>query len=415
MHQHHHEQRPGEASDRPLRGDLERGAGSGRIVFLDAFSGIAGDMFVAALLDLGVPLQPIETALSGLPVEGYRIEIPNVVRSGIVGRQFRVHIDQAQPERTYKQIRSILEESSLPDGARAMALEAFRLLGEAEAAVHGMPLEEVHFHEVGAVDSIVDVVAVAVALDHLGARVVATPLPMGKGTIHSRHGTLPLPAPATVACLRGVPTYDAGIDGELVTPTGACLVATMASEYVHWPRVEPERVGWGGGARELPDRPNLLRLVLGAPTTRFAKGSSETDTPFIVLETNVDDMTAEVAAYAMERALESGALDVWTTPIGMKKGRPALMISALVQRAAAESLARLLLTETTSLGVRMRAIERVERPRRMIIVETPFGNIPVKVADGDGLPSNVAPEFEACREATLAHRVPAKEVLRELD
>jgi uncharacterized protein (TIGR00299 family) protein len=398
---HHHEH------VQPLKGDLARGAGAGKVLFLDAFSGVAGDMLVAALLDLGVPLEKIESALDCLSIDGYSIEVGSTVRSGIMARRFLVHVESPQPDRTYAEIRTMLDASGLPKGALDIAQRAFKLLGEAESSVHSIPLSEVHFHEVGAVDSIVDMVAVAVALDHLGAEVVSSPLPMGNGMINARHGVLPLPAPATVSCLRGVPTYGVGVEAELVTPTGACLVASIAEEFTSWPDMKPERVGWGGGTRELPDRPNLLRLVLGTPNieTRQVR-----DRQLVVMEANVDDMTPEIAAFTVERALSAGALDAWTTPIGMKKGRSAVMLSALAKASDADELARVLLTESTSLGLRIRPTERIERPRRTIEVATAFGPIPIKIADGDGLPPNVAPEFEACRDAALAHKVPLKKV-----
>lgn len=416
-HSHHHHQ-PGagdssqaDTAPAPLPdGDLERGAGIGKILFLDAPSGIAGDMLVATLLDLGVPRGAIEEPLAALPLTGYRIDVVPLVRSGIGARRFIVEVESGQPQRTYRQIRELLEAAALAGGCRKIALDAFRLLAEAEAGVHRMPVEDVHFHEVGAVDSIVDIVAVAAAIDFLGARVIASPLPMGKGHIRAQHGVLPLPAPATVSCLRGVPTYDAGIDGELVTPTGACLVATIASEFSRWPDLAPERSGWGGGTKELEDRPNLLRAVLGTSPDAAPRASGESEAPFAILEANVDDMSAEIAAHAVERALEAGALDAWTTPIGMKKGRPAMMIAALARREDIQSLSRVLFAETTTLGVRVRPSYRLERPRRMIEVETAFGPIAVKVADGDGLPRNAAPEFEACRAAALEHEVPLKEV-----
>ncbi len=393
----------------PLRGDLERGAGGDRILFLDAFSGVAGDMLVAALLDLGVPRGPVDAALAAVAIEGYRIELGAVTRSGIVARRFRVDVEPTQTQRTYADIRELLTAAALTPGTRQRALDAFAALADAEAAVHRVPHEKVHFHEVGAVDSIVDIVAAAAALDWLGARVVCSPLPLGHGFVRARHGVLPLPAPATVACLRDVPTYDAGIEAELVTPTGACLVATCASGYTRWPAIRPERVGWGGGTRELPDRPNLLRVVLGRAHRDDGEQAGDDDA-FAVLECNVDDMTAEVAAYAVERALDDGALDAWTTPIVMKKGRAALKLSVLVRHAEADRFLRLLFAETASLGVRITAVQRAERPRRIVRVTTPFGIIPVKVADADGLPENIAPEFEACREAARDHGVPVKEV-----
>ncbi len=403
-HAHAHGDGHVHAAAGPRNLPLARGAGAGKLLFLDAFSGLAGDMLVAALLDLGVPRAPIDEALAALPIDGYRVRTFDISRSGIVALRFVVDVDAGQPQRRYAAIRGMLEQAPLTDGARALALRAFRILGEAEADVHRIPLEQVHFHEVGAVDSIVDTVACAVALDWLGARVVCSPLPMGRGFIKAQHGILPVPAPATVMALRGVPTVDTASAAELVTPTGACLVAACATSFARWPSMRPERSGWGGGTRELSDRPNLLRVVLGAPDDTASPGA-ETHT---VLEANLDDMSGEVAAYALERALAEGALDAWATPIMMKKGRPAYLLSAVTRRADASAVARSLLAETTTLGVRLRDVRRQERPRRILEVDTEYGRIPLKIADGDDLPPNVAPEHDACRAAALAHAVPLK-------
>jgi hypothetical protein len=366
-------------------------------------------MLVAALVDLGVSRELIERGVRSLPLTGYELRFERRMRGAIAACGFDVQVPNAQPARDYAQIRAMFEAAAgLPEGARRLALDAFRLLAEAEAEVHGTSVEGVHFHEVGAVDSIVDVAAAAIALDHLGAEVVASPLPIGRGLVLTQHGPLPLPAPATLLCLRGVPTYDANIEAELVTPTGACLLRASARRFARWPELSPLRVGWGAGTRELADRPNALRLVLGDPTGPIAAGA--TSSSHVVLELNVDDMTGELAAVALARAQHAGAIDVWSTPIGMKKGRPALMLSALSSRADVDAVARALLSETTSLGLRLREVGRIERARRMVSVQTPYGAIAVKVADGDGLPSNVAPEYEACRSAAEAHGVPVKHV-----
>ncbi len=397
--------------DAPLSGDLEANAGAGHVLFLDAQSGIAGDMLVAALLDLGVPLTVIESALASLPLDGYRLSTPRVSRSGIAARRFVVEAPGEQPQRSYAQIREMLEEATLPEGARVAALSAFRRLAEAEAAVHAMTVEEVHFHEVGAVDSIVDIVAACAALAHLGAEIVAPPLPLGRGGVVAQHGPLPVPAPATLLCLRGVPTTHGGADAELVTPTGACLVATMASRFARWPDLIPRRVGWGSGTRDLADRPNLLRVVLGTASTIDTTDEPDASaSPFALLETNVDDATAETMAYALGRVMDAGALDAWSTPIGMKKGRPATMLSVLVRRAQVEELGRLLMAESGTLGVRVRPCARIERSRRVLEVETPYGDIAVKIAEGDGLPRHAAPEFEACKAAAERHGVPLRRV-----
>jgi uncharacterized protein (TIGR00299 family) protein len=281
-------------------------------------------------------------------------------------------------------------------------------LAEAEAEVHRSTLDEVAFHEVGAVDALVDIVGSAACFDFLGADVVASALPMGRGSVVCAHGVLPLPAPATVACLRGVPTVDAGIEAELVTPTGASIVATVAREFVAWPAFAPARVGWGFGTRGLPDRMNALRVVMGDRVQRTDVVASATH---VVLEANVDDMSGELAAHALQALLESGALDAWATPIVMKKGRPALTISVLATAGAEQRLAEVLLRETHSIGVRRTSVSRTERPRRMVTVSTAFGPIPLKVSEGPYGPARVKPEFDVCAAAARAAGVPVGTVI----
>ena len=386
-------------------GPLGRGEGKGKTLFLDAFSGVAGDMTIAALVDLGVPFAVLENAFEELPVAGFHAHLGHVHRSGIVATTFDVHVEGKQPERTYGWIDRMLAESGLGDRVKTLARRIFRRLGEAEANVHKMPLEEVHFHEVGGVDAIIDIVGAAAAVEWIGASVVATPLPMGKGFVSARHGTLPLPAPAVVDCLRGVPTYAVALDAELVTPTGAAIVATIAERFERWPSFAPERVGWGGGQRELPDRPNVLRAVLGSAAVEAAVESH------VIVEANVDDMTGELAGHAVTALLAAGALDAWAVPIVMKKGRPALLIAAIGTSEQADSLARTVLRETSSIGVRILPLRRVERPRRIMEVTTPYGVIPVKVSTGPYGPAVIKPEFDSCARAAAAHNVTVREVL----
>ncbi len=398
-------------SHEPANPPLARHAGKGCVLYLDAMSGVAGDMLVAALLDLGVPLSALEQGLHGLRalgVDGYSLRVQAVSRASIRALHFEVKLEGSAAQRDYASIRKLLQDATaLTTGARALAHSAFERLALAEAQIHGVPLERVHFHEVGAIDSIVDVVAAAIGFDYLGARVCCSPLPMGRGLTRSAHGIIPLPAPATVSCLQGVPTYDAGLDVELVTPTGACLVAAVSSEYGGWPAMRPLRTGFGAGTRELADRPNLVRAVLGTPN---AQATEAVTGRYVVIEANVDDISGEVTAFALSRALQAGALDAWATPIVMKKGRPALTLSVLALREQLQAIASVLLSETTSLGVRFHSVDRLERPRRLLDVETSFGAIAVKVADGDGLPEQVAPEYESCKQAAAAHHVPLKQV-----
>jgi len=368
-----------------------------KILHVDAPSGLAGDMLAAALLDVGAPVEVLEECVARLGL-GVTLSHAHVERSGIRARRFLVAAE-SDLERDHASIRALLEANPFPGVEGALA--AFSRLAEAEAEVHGVPPDEVHFHEVGAVDSIVDVVAVSRALATLEVdRLTCTPLPLGRGYVDSRHGRLPLPAPATLLCLRGAPTYDGGVDAELVTPTGASLVA--GAEFLRWPAMRTEAVGWGAGARELADRPNVVRVVLGASV-----GEGER---MVLLETNLDDATAETLAYALQRALEEGARDAWATPLLMKKGRAATMLSVLVAPPQVEALRELLLVETGTLGVRAREVERVARPRRVIQVETELGAVPVKIAEGDGLPRRVKPEHDACAALARETGRPLREI-----
>jgi uncharacterized protein (TIGR00299 family) protein len=384
------------------RPPLQPGPVASRIVYLDCFSGIAGDMTLAALVDAGVPLPAIEERLGTLGVEGWRIVTRRVARSGIGALKLDVEIDPRQPERTWVSIRTTIEAAALPEGARARALSIFGRLAEAEARVHRIPVDEVHFHEVGAVDAIVDVCGTAIALDWLGAGVASAPVPHGRGFVQARHGVLPIPAPAALEALRDAPTYGVDVPHELATPTGAAIVGALAESFGPLPPMQIEAIGWGAGTAELVDRPNLLRVVVGRALAPVAAA-------LVVLEANVDDMSPEIAGWLVERLLGAGALDAWLAPIQMKKGRPGVMVGVLARTADRALVESVLLAESTTIGVRAHAVDRRELPRHIETVSTPYGQIPVKVAT-DGLAHNAAPEFEACRRAAEEHGVPLKDV-----
>lgn len=389
------------------RPELPPGAGQGKTLLLDTFSGIAGDMTIAALLDLGVPFSAVEGAVRALPLEGYRLVVAPTFAGAIGATRFDVLVERAQGERTYAAIDRLIEEAPLDPAVKALSRQIFRRLAEAESEVHRIPLDAVHFHEVGAVDAIVDIVGSAAAFVFLGARVIATPLPLGRGTVTCRHGVLPLPAPAALLCLRGVPTVPANIEAELVTPTGAAIVATVAEQFVEWPALVPEHVGWGAGTQQLPDRPNALRVVLGTPS----EARETSPASHWVIEANVDDMTGELVGHVIATLLREGALDAWAVPVVMKKGRPGFTLSVLAEAGQVDRLASALLRESTSIGVRKTPVTRVERPRRMVEVETPYGAIPIKISEGPfGAPS-IKPEFDACARAAERHGVSVREVI----
>lgn len=392
-------------------GGIQAGGASGKILFIDAFSGVAGDMLVAALLDLGVPWAVVERAVDAVGLDGCRLSLSSGYAGSIGALGFDVEVDGTQPQRTYANIEGLLLASNLGDETRHLAGRIFRRLAEAEAEVHRIAVEDVHFHEVGAVDAIADVVAAAACFTHLGARVFASALPLGRGFVDCQHGVLPLPAPATVSALRGVPTYAADIEAELVTPTGAAIVATVCEKFVSWPPLVPERVGFGLGTRRLPDRPNAVRLVLGTETVGREGGGARDDetATHVLLEANVDDMTGELVAHCLRTALDGGALDAWAVPIVMKKGRPGVVLSVLCERALVPPLSALILRESSSLGVRRTPVSRDELARQVVNVETPYGVVPVKVAGA--APAHVKPEFDACDRLARAAEVPLRLVL----
>ncbi len=412
LHDHAHDPAPSHSPSSPGLPPLARGAGAGHVLYLDAPSGLAGDLVIAALVDLGVPASVVHDAVAALPVTGFHLHFGTRVRSGIVATSFDVHVDAAQPTRTYATIRAMLDAAPLPDAVRARAQRTFHRLAVAEAKVHRTALDDVHFHEVGAVDAIVDVVGSAALLDHLGAELVVSPLPMGHGLFKAAHGTLPLPPPAVVECLAGLSTYDGGLSFEFVTPTGAAIVGAHASGSSRWPAMAPVRVGWGAGTADLKDRPNVLRAVLGKPATAMPALATGAAATHAVLEANVDDATGELAGSWIDALMGAGALDAWVTPIVMKKGRPALTLSALAGVEHADAVAHAMLRETTTLGVRRTLVTRAERPRRLVTVETPYGPIPVKLAEGPFGPPQAKPEFDACAAAARAHSVPVREVVR---
>lgn len=393
------------AASRPDSSDpLEPSQSRGRLLFVDALSGLAGDMWVGALIDLGVPEAVISTGLRQLPLTGYHIHVQRVHKHSLAATQFSVELKSPQPSRNYADIRAMLQRAELPDGARSIAQRAFAILARAESQVHGVPVEAVHFHEVGAVDSIVDVIATGLALDYLGCTVIGSPVPLSRGFVRTAHGYMPLPAPATLLCLADVPTGSSGLQTELVTPTGACLLKAVAAEYASWPTFRPQRVGLGAGSRDLEDRPNVLRLVLGS---EVAEANLEN---LQLLSANVDDMTPEWLAHALLRAQASGAVDTWVVPILMKKGRPAFTFHALVHPQDLQRVSSVLFDETTTLGLRIGPVQRYVRPRSTCRVSTPFGPVLVKVASGDGHAVNIAPEYESCRKAAALHSVPLKAV-----
>lgn len=395
----------GDAVSRNQAFPLKRGAGEGKVLFFDTPSGIAGDMTIAALVDLGVPWALVETVAPSLGLAGVVLTRTQVARGAVGATHVRVSFPEEQPERSYRQIVELIERSTLGGPVIDLSLAIFKRLAEAEAEVHRIPIDSVAFHEVGAVDAIVDIVGAAACLEYVGAEVLCSPLPMGTGSVNCRHGVLPLPAPATVNCLLGVPTYDAGLEGELVTPTGAAIVATVAREFVRWPEFSPERVGWGAGTRALADRPNALRVALG-PRAPLHPSRSH-----VLVEASVDDMTGELMGHALVCLLEAGAVDAWVTPVTMKKGRPGWIVTALARSTEASVVADAMLRHTSTIGVRFTEVSRHELSRRIVEVTTEYGSVAVKISGGGSEPLQVKPEFEPCARIARERGIPVRVVL----
>lgn len=382
-----------------------------RVAYFDCFSGASGDMILGALLDAGLSLSELRAALATLPVDGYTLDAERVERAGMAATRAHVRLDAApQPLRTLGDILDILDRSGLPAVDRAHVAAIFHRLAEAEGHIHGVPADTVHFHEVGAVDAIVDITGAVVGLRLLGVEdVFVSALPAGGGTARAAHGVLPVPAPATLALLTavGAPLQAESPNEprmELVTPTGAAILTTLGR--FERPAMRLHATGTGAGGRDIPGRPNVLRVWLGDTEVRDAVRT------MLVAETNIDDMSPELMAYATERLLAAGAADVWTTPIVMKKGRAASMLSVLFRPEDEERIVQALLRETSTLGVRVREVRRWEAARERFDFQSSLGPATVKVRLLPGEPPYHAPEFEICRRLAEERGLPLLEVYR---
>lgn len=379
-----------------------------KIAYFDCFSGAAGDMIVGSLIDAGAPFEELRNRLAGLGVTGYELKAEKIRKQGFAATKFDVIVDPnaPKPHRHLKHIVQIINDSQLGQDVKERAIRIFTRLGEAEAKAHGTTIEKVHFHEVGAIDAIVDVVGSVICLDLLGIQDVrCSNLVVGSGTVKCEHGLMPVPAPGTAALIEGVPLAECDEPGELLTPTGAAILTTLASQFGPLPGMTIQATGHGAGTRDGKTRPNLLRVLLGQ-----VEAVGETD-EVVVLEVNLDDATGQVVGQTVEQLLEAGALDAFCTPIMMKKGRPAVMLTVLAEPASADKLERILFDETPTFGVRRHTARRRKLHREWQPVETAFGTVRIKIGRLGEKIVSAAPEYEDCRQAAKAHRVAVREVM----
>ena len=426
-----------------------------RIAYLDCFSGISGDMFLGALIDAGVAPEIFERAVDALAV-GAKLEISRVNRSGITATKVdvivrgerdspRANSASATHEHTHGsghrhehshddahghhhhtveqnpvhhhgrglvEIRDIIRKAAISESAKKVAICIFEKLGAAESKIHNIPIEKIHFHEVGAVDALVDITCAAVGAEALGVdEIICSPLNVGGGTINCAHGTSPVPAPATVELLTGAPVFASGLQAELVTPTGAAIVRTLATRFASFPEMKIEKAGYGAGTRDFAGHANVLRITIGESASKTAANTSQET--IAILEANLDDLNPQVFGYLMDRLFEAGALDVFGTPVQMKKNRPGTVLTVLAKLDDADKLAQIIFAETTTLGVRRREENRHVLARKWQTVSTKFGEVRIKIASLNGTVSSYAPEYEDCRRIAVDHRVPLKLVMQE--
>lgn len=387
-----------------------------RSAYFDCFSGISGDMVLGALVDAGADLRAMEAELRKLGLEGWKISASKVQRRAIFATHVKVETEEQHHHRGLSIILKRIDDAKLAPRTAERARKIFTRLAEAEAHVHQVPVEQVHFHEVGAVDSIIDIVGAAIGSEMLGIDEFAcSPLDVGAGQVKTAHGLLPVPAPATAELLRGAPTFSSGLQRELVTPTGAAIATTLATRYAEMPPMTLRAIGYGAGSADNAEKPNVLRLMIGERATSDLGDLGEPgeywDAPVTVIETNLDDMSPQIYGYFAEKALEAGALDVFSTPAQMKKNRPGLLVTILSEPANVSQLIDLVFRETTTIGVRTYEVRRKTLAREFVPVATPFGEVRMKVSRLNGAVLNATPEYEDCQKLAAERGVPLKQVM----
>ena len=385
-----------------------------KIAYFDCFAGASGDMILGALMDAGLELEQLKNELAKLNLTHYDIQLKKVVKRGIGGSQALVSVDEDHHRHHHRHLRhieEIIEKSSLKQSVKEKSLKVFRRLAEVEAKVHQTTVEKIHFHEVGAMDSIIDVVGAIAGLEALEIdRIYCSPFHVGAGMIECDHGTFPVPAPATIELVRGKPIYSTGVEGELLTPTGAAILTTLSSDFGPMPSMTVETIGYGAGSSE-PAIPNLLRVVIG--TAREEIQGYEMDR-MAVIETSIDDMNPQLYDYIIHQTLDMGAMDVFLTPIHMKKNRPATLITIICFPEMIETFADFLLRETTTIGLRWRVDNRIKGRRTIKEIQTKYGVIRVKMVEMGQEIINISPEYEDCKRVALENKIPLKNVMEEV-
>lgn len=380
-----------------------------KIAYGDLIGGASGDMFVGALLDLGLPLETLRSELKKIPTLKYRLKAEKKTVHAIQATQFRVICARKEPARSWKEIRKLIQGSGLDPSVKETGVKIFSRLAEVEGKIHGVPAEKVHFHEVGATDSIVDVISAAIGVHCLDIHSFHfSPIPLGRGVARSRHGPLPLPGPATLELLKGFPVEWTRLPGETVTPTGAAILATLGAGFGEQPRMTLEQIGYGAGQKEFPDRPNLLRLVLGSDEAPWKMEE------MLVMETNIDDMNPEFYDYVLDRLLAAGARDVFLSSIQMKKNRPGILLRVIADPSDRDKLSRILFRETSTIGVRYFPVGRTVLKRAAKKIKTRYGSVKVKVIEEPDGTQRATPEYEDLRRIARAKRVPLKVIYDEV-
>lgn len=382
------------------------------LAYFDCFCGISGDMTLGAFIDLGVPVRFLKDNLADIPLTGFDITVSDLSRSGIMAKSVQVSTSDEKTSRNFADIVSLIQKSTLSNNVKEKSIDIFDRIAEAEAAIHGCRKNEVHFHEVGGIDAIVDIVGTALCVNYLGIeKIISSKIPLGKGFATCCHGTLPVPVPAALNILKGVPVYGTDIPHELVTPTGAAIIASLSESFEAMPEMIVEKTGYGAGKRHLDSIPNLLRVIIGTDSNKQTSHYHEYEQDAVaVLETCVDDMNPELFGFLMDRLFESGALDVCWIPVFMKKNRPGTMIQVLCQKKRKKDLIHCILSETSSIGVRYYDTKRVLLPREHIFIKSVYGDIQVKRIIEPGGRVRLVPEYDVCRKIALKKKIPLRVV-----